>query len=641
MALVMLALNGEGLGHLIRCTIVCDALKSVGEKPIIFSQGLYQPHGASHFPAKNIPSLWRAPEDVRKRVASELYTMAAISLPAIVVEDTHPNPIRLSPEVRRVLMVRPTSFEYLRSLRQRQSNVYAAFVLCDAPDSPTWPYTPDETKEVIGWDNWHVVGPIYRRATASDIDEVLRRYSLSADEDLCVFTMGGGGVHEVNDRDVERFMALATEVADRIQQGPRPVRLIFVKGPYFPPDVTVPDFFETVQHEPQMPALLSVARGAVIRAGFNTTWECLAAGTPFVPLVGTTVAEPVPERVSKLQALGLLPDSIDKFWFEDRWRDDFRRLRAEIVVRHPGTPRGLELQRLIVGEPSSPTVVARAYAARSPGQRTQPARSPFAGLLGWGRKPLPLTIRIDDVTAPEPTMTWLLDLLASRGMRASLEVVPYLAGFDETLLDQYDVGLTLFEVSQHGYAHVPRSETGGRRYEFAPGSIEPTQHELAVIGQGRRQLMAAFPRRFTGGFSPPFDALPAWLPAAWQAEGGQFVSCLYTNHIEGAPLPVVRAGIDVWNWSEDRAVPRHRIRRMLDDQALSDGHIGIVLHPRCLRSNWEKARLLSILNFVQKRGVVSTSLRELAASRAAARTTRPMGPGGRLMSLLAGNTPRE
>ena len=62
---------------------------------MIFSEGKYQPKGSTQFPVRLIPSLWGATDDVRKRVSSELLSMAAISLPAVVVEDTHPTPIQL------------------------------------------------------------------------------------------------------------------------------------------------------------------------------------------------------------------------------------------------------------------------------------------------------------------------------------------------------------------------------------------------------------------------------------------------------------------------------------------------------------------------------------------------------------------
>src|SRR5580700_1266415 len=136
----MLSLDGVGLGHLIRTTIVGAALASVGERPVIFTEGQHHPRGLAQFPVRIIPSLWRAPHDVSKQVTSELWSMAGISLPAVVVEDTHPSALQLRPEIRRVLLVRPTSFEFLDHLNEDHGGVYSAFLLCDSPDSPTWPY---------------------------------------------------------------------------------------------------------------------------------------------------------------------------------------------------------------------------------------------------------------------------------------------------------------------------------------------------------------------------------------------------------------------------------------------------------------------------------------------------------------------
>jgi hypothetical protein len=232
-------------------------------------------------------------------------------------------------------------------------------------------------------------------------------------------------------------------------------------------------------------------------------------------------------------------------------------------------------------------------------------------------------------------MLWLLDLFASRGLRASLEIVPYLLALDEPLLNHFDPKNSFFEVSQHGYAHLPRSTNGGRRHEFAPDSAFATEQELTAIGEGKRRLTETFPNRFTGGFSPPFDALPAWLPETWHTLGGAFVSCLFTNSVPGAPLPVVRAGIDVWNWTFDRAIPRHRIRRRLEQQAAIDGHIGLVLHPRCLRSRSERARLVSILDFVERTGIITTSVRELA-QRTDSPTQRMQSLRSRLRSIFTG-----
>src|SRR5262249_50760516 len=295
MATVFLALNGDGLGHLVRASIACRVLHAAGEHPIIFSQGRFPLDDGSRFPGKQVPSLWKANPAVRRRVASELTSMAEISLPSTVVEDTHPSPISLSRRIRRVLLVRPTSFPYLLRLKARYGAIYSAFLLCDSPDSPTWPYSRPETDAVLTWDRWHVIGPIYRTATDADILEVRRRYSVADDQQLFVFTMGGGGGHvsHPDGRDVERFVARASEIAVQLQRYSPRIRLIFVKGPYFPTAVNIASPFEIVPEEPLMPALLAAADGAFIRAGFNTTWECLAGATPFLAFVGTTFGEPV------------------------------------------------------------------------------------------------------------------------------------------------------------------------------------------------------------------------------------------------------------------------------------------------------------------------------------------------------------
>jgi peptidoglycan/xylan/chitin deacetylase (PgdA/CDA1 family) len=224
-------------------------------------------------------------------------------------------------------------------------------------------------------------------------------------------------------------------------------------------------------------------------------------------------------------------------------------------------------------------------------------------------------IRIDDVVCQEPALDWLLDLLASRGMCASLEVVPYLRQIDEAFLHHLDPAASLFEVSQHGYAHLPRTSDSGRRCEFSLESAEPTAEERDDIARGKTQLEKEFPKRFSGGFSPPFDALPSWLPATWRELGGAFVSCLHTNSVPGAPLRVARAGVDVWDWNADRALNRDVLARKLAVQLALDGHTGIVLHPRCLRDRPNKSRLLSLLNYLEEEGAATVSLKDLALGK--------------------------
>lgn len=620
MAVVLFAMNGMGLGHLIRSTIVSKALASVGERPVIFSGGEYQAAGLAQFPVRLVPSLWGATEEVRKRVASELHSMATISLPAVVVEDTHPAPIQLPVGIRRVLLVRPTSFEYLVRLNELYNAVYSAYLLCDSPDSPTWPYDEAQTRQLAGWEKWHGIGPVYRTPSEDEIRQVRARYGLSADQEVCVFTMGGGGVHvrDPKAQDIVRFLRLASQVADVVHPAGSRVRLLFVRGPYFPRRIPIPSRFEVVLEEDQMPALLKIGKGAVIRAGFNTTWECIAAGTPFIPQIGTTYQEPVTERVNRMTSLGMVPPSVKSFWFDDKWRAEYHRIAKSIVATHSGVPEPRKLARLILDWQR---------------MRSTPKTKSPANLQLQAKRRIPFVIRIDDVVCKEAAFRWLLEALAARGLRASLEVVPYLLQFDEAFLDHFDPSGALFEVSQHGYAHVPRTSDNGHRCEFSPDSAAPTGEEFDEIARGKQQIEKAFPNRFTGGFSPPYDALPPWLPARWYALGGAFVSCLHTNSVAGAPLPVTRAGVDVWDWTVDRALGRDVVKHKLALQLALDGHAGIVLHPRCLRNRPDKLHLLGLLRQVED-DAAPVSLKDLALGKVEAAT--PDSRIGRLWSSFGG-----
>jgi hypothetical protein len=598
-AVVFLALNGMGLGHLIRTTIVSHALASIGERPVIFTEGKYRLAGLEKFPVRLVPSLWGAPDEVRKRVSSELLSMAGISLPAVLVEDTHPLPVQLPDSVRRVLLVRPTSFDYLARLNERLGERYSAFLLCDSPDSPTWPYDEVQTRQLAAWKKWSIIGPLYRTPSEEEIREVRTRNGVTDGQELCVFTMGGGGVHVLDPKgqDIIRFLRLASQVADTVNAVRPGVRMLFVRGPLFPARIPIPSRFEIVQDEAHMPALLKIARGAVIRAGFNTTWECLSAGTPFLPLIGTTYVEPVAVRVDRLTSLGLVPPDIESFWFDDGWRTAYRRTAANIVAAHSGAPEPAHVCRLIVDRREC---------------RPRPIRKPRATQPSQAKHRIPLVIRIDDVVCQEPALCWVLDLLASRRIRASLEVVPYFSQVDDAFLHRFDPSSTLFEVSQHGYAHVPRMSNNGQRCEFSPETAMPTTEECEQIAKGKTMLELAFPKRFTGGFSPPYDALPPWLPETWHRLGGSFVSCLHTNSFPAAPLRVTRAGVDLWDWNADRALYPAEVRRKLAIHLALDGHAGIVLHPRCLRERRNKVGLVSLLNSVEAEGAETVSLRDVA-----------------------------
>jgi hypothetical protein len=593
MPIVFLALNGDGLGHLVRASLVCDALYAAGERPIIFSQGLFPLDARSPVAGTTVPPLWKAPYQIIRSVGRALNAAALISPPSVVVEDTHPGPVTIRAGIARSLLVRPTAFDELEELREDFAGVYRSFVLCDAPGSVSWPYTPEQTAAIHTWDGWHIIGPLYRTAGADDIAEVRIRHQIGNDRRVCVFSMGGGGRHVPDDRDAETFVVLAHASAERLLRIDATVRLLFVKGPYFPADVAIGAPFEVIDREPLMPALLAAADGAIIRAGFNTPWECISAGTPFMPFIGTTVNEPVADRVAAIRARGLLPESVEQFWLDEGWRTAYRRGCREVAAEFPGRPDGARLQQLLVPPPSY-TPLAPAPARRSRG-RERP-----------GHERMPFVIRVDGVATAEPALLWLLELLAMRRLRASLQIVPYSCEIDATTLATFDPGETLFEVGQYGYAGIP----------YAPESVasDRTLHEIAA---GRRYLEDAFAGRWKGGLSTPFDTLPAGLREVWLRNDGSFISRRMFRRSTGGRGDTV-AGIDLWDGHVHRPATLRSVARELGRQAASYGYAGLVLQPRMLRAAGGRAHLVAVLALLERSGITSTSLRAISENAATA-----------------------
>ena len=118
-----------------------------------------------------------------------------------------------------------------------------------------------------------------------------------------------------------------------------------------------------------------------------------------------------------------------------------------------------------------------------------------------------------------PELILTLELCAARGLSVSLEVVPYLCRLDEGVLREHLAGAVPFEVSQHGYAHLPRRLADGRKSDFFSD-----QDFAADLEKGLAVLQRLFPTTFRRGFSAPYDTFPPGLGSCWQRLGGRYVS---------------------------------------------------------------------------------------------------------------------
>jgi UDP:flavonoid glycosyltransferase YjiC (YdhE family) len=595
MAIVFLAHNGIGVGHLARALRICDALSAFGEAPVIFAQTPILGFGKERpYPGKTIPNIRKSNPHDRVAIVREIERYVGLSNPGVVVEDTHPSGLVLDSSIRRILVVRPTVFDYMQWLHDYASDVYYACLIADCPQSPTWIYNEEQTSTILDWSNWHILGPVYRLPTNEQIEGVARKYGVSPGDPICTMSMGGGGIRSTADDDIQNFLNVAEDVAVALKRADPMTRSLFVRGPLFPSNIRLPDLFEPIVGEAHVPALLRVSRAAIIRPGYNTTWECISAGTPFMPVFGTSYQEPMIERISRLEEMGYATFRLPELWNSNNWiaRQDPR--AKQVRDRWPSLPE--------------PTVIMRQL---SPVARQQVSKE--SSICRYTsrqiRGNLPLAIRIDDVVALDGNTRWLLELLAGHGLSASLETIPYLCRFTEDDLTALDPS-GLFTVGQHGYAHIPRT-LNGMRGEFGIGLL-PDEVEIGDITDGYATLRRRFPNRFKGGFSPPFDTLPEWLGPLWKELGGQFISCIWAEP-RHPQVPVVRIPIEVWSWKEDVPVPIITIVESFRTWIRRRKYAGIVIHPWLLTRKGERQRIEEIVWALITSGAQSVPLSEFAS----------------------------
>jgi hypothetical protein len=588
MAIVFLPLNGIGMGHLSRSFALARQLRELGEKPVIFAQGKYPRFMADEVPGFRLGAIYKAWWPTRWKMAGDIATYARRTSPAVVVDDTHPAKIRLSSDICRVLALRPTTMSYLRWLRLRHEHKFRQIFVADHPDSPTWPFSDDQSREISTWEKWTCVGPIFRRATAEGRARVREKYSLRDGEPMFVFTMGGGGSQKTDGLEVPAFVAKAASWAELIRARISAARLLFVRGPLFPKTVSLPNFFEDIATEDDMPSLIAEASGAVIRPGFNTLWECIGGQTPFICIEGDTYREPVADRDRRLRAAALVPRDFDH-WLDPGYIEQFKQACPDIASRWP-VMHAAECIQKSLAKIAPPPGAQRVIAQAAPGaQRTIAQTAPGAlrnSVESDSSRNIPavhsqtstrkgLVIRVDDVVEPDAEMVSLRRLCVSRGLCVSLEMIPYLCKFDEASLKSF-AGDWKYEASQHGFDHLPRRDANGLKAEFlAEEDCRPS------LSRGIQIMRQKFPETFRGGFSAPFDGYPAALSSTWQALGGQFVSVVWSK--TEMNLPKVQLTVDPWNWPRNSPRSLAWVMRQITAAIKERDYIGLCLHPQLLK----------------------------------------------------------
>jgi hypothetical protein len=335
--------------------------------------------------------------------------------------------------------------------------------------------------------------------------------------------------------------------------------------------------------------------------------------------------DPYPERMNR-HVPGLQITDAPTLAFELRM---YARRTTPAVVVAVGRPVpcdvGADVQQLVVDPDVSCNDLDRLIRDADDTRRSRPADRSVASTAGRSprdrdertsgeRSPRRrLAIRVDDVTEASDELLAICELCADRRLRASLEVIPYLCRIDEQALGRVTPHGFEFEVSQHGYAHLPR-RCDGRKAEF----VAATGWRDALTC-GSRRLLERFPKTFTFGFSAPYDFYPPGLTRLWADIGGRYVSVIWAA-VEEA-VPAVRLTDDPWDWARNAPRPNAAVVANVERSFARAGSAGLVLHPQPLSVRGERERLGDILDAILEGSCESSLISELAV--AAASTTSP------------------
>ncbi len=607
MAEIFLTLNGVGRGHLTRTLELCRWLRRSKRRPVIFLQGCYPAELAMRYPGASIPALYTLEKDRAQSVADEIARYALLSTDSVIFEDTHPAPVSWPISLQRVLIVRPTTINHMRLLRYRYSQEFRTFVVCDHPSSPSWPYSEAETSEMQGWPNWKFVGPIFRRATIQGVSIIRGKYKLTSDQEIFVFTLGGGG-ERPGSGDRISFIQNAETIALDLRKRFRKARMIFVCGPLFDLSTKVPSIFEVIAEEPELPCLFAVARGAIIRPGFNSTWECIASATPFVAIPGQTYLEPSAERLVRLNEYGLQTAEAIDYWCDDEWRRKYRRTCRSILKTFTGEPVAQFMQSVF---PASDRTIVK---PRTPRRYRGPdidasCLDRLRDVLKRNIDRKSLLLRLDDVITLSAPVRWFISACKERSLFASLEIIPYFSSISRAEIERFDER-ELFEVSAHGYAHVPYSAKAGQgKGEFSQEG-SPSTGDIRTVQKIVRIMRKYYGSRFKGGYSAPYDGLPKWLPDAWIRAGGRYISWIWSKPTK--TIRNVRMCVDPWNWIQKSAFPLTKIAAEVLLATQEYQETGIVLHPQNL---YERSNRNSIMRLIDT--LIESGFQSCQISRAA------------------------
>lgn len=296
MRLLIYAINGKGMGHLNRTSIIAKSLREVDpsiEVAFLAGSPLYGILADLRFEVVKVPDRhhtlgFLAGMNQRPvHMASLFRQLMEHYAPDVFLTDFALNEVMFK-DANRVGAKVAVVLRKQRALDLMKTTLSPALRRVDRillpHDEHEWPRTslprPLRSRAVH-------MGDVVRGLDVNLVPSVRAQYA-EPNERLVVVTIGGGGYTEAHPllEVAERAAHLAQEGTSALQG----TRWVAVYGPYYPFDVptSAHPWLTRVRYAANMPELLAAADVVVSNAGYNTINELQTCGTPAVVVPRTT-----------------------------------------------------------------------------------------------------------------------------------------------------------------------------------------------------------------------------------------------------------------------------------------------------------------------------------------------------------------
>lgn len=314
MRILIYAINGKGMGHLNRTTILARGAQAADPSADIrFLAGspLFGMVADAGFEVVKVPDrhhglgFFSGMNGRPSYVARHFDLLLEHYQPDVLVTDFAINAALFASARRRgariaVVLRKQRPFDLHRLVLTPSARLVDRFLLPHSTHE--WPL-----RQVPGAFRGRArhLGAVVRSLDPKRVQEVRARYA-AADERLVVVTIGGGGYSEA--WPLLDVAATAAKDFPRDASG-RVVRWLLVYGPYYPHDVPASDAgadtVQRIRYEPFLPELMRSADVVVCNAGYNTVNEVQVSTTPVVVVPRLTRGrDDQVERAQQLVASG-------------------------------------------------------------------------------------------------------------------------------------------------------------------------------------------------------------------------------------------------------------------------------------------------------------------------------------------------